>query len=72
MDFEPGPLLASLLVSSVGLVLVMYGKRQKRIPQIAIGVLLLVFPYFLSSAWLILLIGALLCGLLWFALRFGW
>jgi hypothetical protein len=72
MDFDANSLLASLLVSSIGLVLFMYGKRMARVPQLAMGLVLMVFPYFVSNAILILLIGAALLGLLWVGVRAGW
>ncbi len=71
MDLEMGPLLTSMLVSSVGLVLFMYGRRMKRVPQIVVGLVLVVFPYFVSSVWLMLVIGAVLVGGLWALLRMG-
>ena len=72
MDFDANSLLASLLVSSIGFVLFVYGKKMARVPQLAIGLALMVFPYFVSGAIWILLIGALVLGLLWVAVRAGW
>ena len=72
MDFDPNSFMASLLVSSIGFVLVVYGKRMARIPQLAVGVVLSVFPYFVSGAVWILLLGAVGLGLLWLALHNGW
>jgi len=72
MDFDANSLLASLLVSSIGLVLFMYGKKMARVPQLAMGMLLMVFPYFVSGAIWILVIGAVALGLLWVGLKSGW
>jgi hypothetical protein len=72
MDLDANSLLASLLVSSIGFVLLVYGKRMARAPQIITGIVLLVFPYFVPGALWILLIGAALLGLLWFFLKNGW
>jgi len=71
MDLQAGPLIASLLVSSVGFVALWYGRKQRRIPHVVAGLALLVFPYFLSSTLLIVGIGALLTGALWLAAHFG-
>ena len=60
MDFGANALLACLLVSSVGFVLLVYGKKMSRPPQLGVGILLLVFPYFVSGAIWILLIAAAL------------
>jgi hypothetical protein len=69
---DANSLLASLLVSSIGLVLLRYGKKMARVPQIAVGIVLLVFPYFVGSAIWILAVGACLLALLWLAVNNGW
>ncbi len=65
-------LLASLFISSIGLVTFLYGKKQARLPQMAIGVVLLVYTYFLSSIVWMFVIAAALLALLWFVVRLGW
>ena len=72
MDFDPSSVLASLLVSSIGFVLVVYGKKMARIPQLTVGLVLTVFPYFVSGAVWILLLGTAGLALLWAALKHGW
>lgn len=69
---DPGSLAASLVVSSIGLVAFMYGKKQERLPQVICGLLLMVFPYFVPSVPLMIGIAAALLGALWLALRFDW
>jgi hypothetical protein len=65
-------LLASLFISSIGLVTFLYGKKQGRLPQLVIGFVLIVYTYFLSSiAWMFAIAAALL-ALLWLLVRFGW
>lgn len=72
MDFDASSLLASLLVGSIGLGLFLYGKKQTRLPQLLVGLALMAFPYFVSSAALVYAIaGGLLAGL-WAAVRWGW
>ena len=68
---NPSALLASLLVGSVGLGFFAYGKRQRRAPHLAVGVLLMVYPYFVSSVALMLGIAAALVGLLYLASYLG-
>jgi hypothetical protein len=65
MSFDPGTLLASLLVSSVGYILFSYGRKQRRMPQTALGVVMLVYPYFVSNVPLMLGLCVLMLGLLW-------
>jgi hypothetical protein len=72
VDIDVNALLASLLVSSVGFVLLVYGKKMARPPQLGVGMLLVVFPYFVSGALWILLIATGLLTLMWIALKNGW
>ena len=64
-------LLASVLVGSIGMGLFMYGKRQRRSPHLAIGIVLMVFPYLVPSVALMFVIAAALVGLLWLASYLG-
>jgi uncharacterized protein (DUF983 family) len=64
-------LFASTVVSSIGLGLFVYGKRQRRPPHLLAGLVLLVFPYFVSSVPLMLGIGGALIGLLYLAKYLG-
>jgi hypothetical protein len=71
MDISPEPLIASLVVSSLGIGLFLYGKRQVRTPQFVAGLLLMVGPYFTESAQSTLGLASLgLVGML-AAIRFG-
>ena len=70
--FNPATLLMSLLVSSVGFVLLVYGKKQARVPHLAAGIVLVVYPFFVKSALVMGLIGAALIGLLIGAVKLGW
>jgi hypothetical protein len=71
MSFDPASLIAGLLVSSVGFVLFEYGRRMKRPPQMGVGLILLIFPYFVASVWAMLGIAVLLVAALWLALVRG-
>ena len=64
-------LLASLLIGSIGMGLFVYGKRQRRAPHLAIGIVLMVYPYLVPSVALMCAIGAALVGLLWLASYLG-
>ena len=70
MDLDANSLLASLLVSSIGFVAFAYGKRQSRVPHMAIGVLLMAYPYFVTNVALMLGICVVLVAGLWGAVRF--
>lgn len=64
-------LLASILVSSVGLGFFVYGKRQRRAPHLAVGVAMMAYPYFVPGVALMLVIAAALVGLLYLASYLG-
>jgi hypothetical protein len=72
MNLDANSLIASMLIGSVGLGLLIYGKKQVRFPQMGVGVLLLVYPYFVSNVWLMLGIAVVAVGALWGAVRLGW
>ena len=65
-------LFLSLIPGGVGFVLLVYGKKQQRWPQLAAGVTLLVYPYFTDTVSGLIGIGAAIGVGLWIALRLGW
>jgi hypothetical protein len=71
MSFDPASLITSLVVSSVGWVLFSYGRKQQRFPHVVTGILMMVYPYFMSSVALQLTMLPVLLLLLWVATRFG-
>jgi len=72
VSFEPGWLIASLVVSSIGFVLFVYGKKMVRIPQLVVGLAMLVYPYFVPNVIAMLIVAAVLSLALWLAVRLGW
>jgi hypothetical protein len=72
MNIDANSLLAGMLVSSIGFVLFVYGKKQSRFPQLVAGLVLMVYPYFVPSALLMLGIAVCLLGLLWLGVRAGY
>lgn len=72
MSLDPGWLIASLLVSAVGVVLLHYGRKMARIPQLVAGLAMLIYPYFVPGVWANVLIALGLLVLLWIAVRLGW
>ncbi len=71
MDLDGNSLLASLLIGLVGTAIFMYGRRQSRFPQMLVGAVLVVFPYFVSSVALMAGIAVGLVLALWGATRIG-
>ena len=71
MDFDPTLLIVSILPSSIGFVLFVYGKKEHRWPQLAAGMMLMVYPYFANSMTTMLVAGAVICTALWYVVRLG-
>lgn len=58
-----------LLFGSIGLGFFIYGKRQSAPVPLVCGLLLMVFPYFVSSPWALVLAGSALIAIPYFARR---
>ena len=56
-------LLWGVVFGSIGMGYFIYGKRQSAPVPLIAGVLLMAFPYFVSSAWATVLIGAALMAI---------
>jgi len=69
---DPTWLFLSLFPSGVGFVLLVYGKKEGRWPQLVAGLMFLVYPYFTGSVAALVGVGAALGAALWLALRSGW
>jgi hypothetical protein len=72
MDFDPTELFVTFVVSGVGFVFFSYGRKLTRAPQVIGGLLLMIFPYFVSGPLLIGLCGVVLVALIWLAVKLGW
>jgi hypothetical protein len=59
-------LIWGLLFGSIGIGFFVYGKRQRVIVPLVCGVALMIFPYFVSSAILLVAIGVALIALPYF------
>jgi hypothetical protein len=69
---DPTWLIVSLVPGGVGFVLFVYGKKQQRLPHLAAGVLLMVYPYFTPGLVSLVATGSAIGFLLWYAIRLGW
>ncbi|MGB8223249.1 MAG: hypothetical protein WCF10_11730 [Polyangiales bacterium] len=63
--------VVSLVFSSVGFVLFMYGKKQHRPVQLGGGLLLMLLPFFLQDGVWLGVASAVLCGLVWGGVKAG-
>jgi hypothetical protein len=71
MSLDAGSLITGLLVSAVGFVVFEYGRRMRRPPQIGVGLVLMIFPYFVSNVFAMLGIAVGMLVLLWVLLMRG-
>jgi len=69
---DPTWLFLSLFPSGIGFVLLAYGNKEGRWPQLVTGLIFLVYPYFTDSIAALVGVGAALGVGLWLGLRAGW
>lgn len=69
MSLEPNYLLATLAVSCIGFVLFSFGRRQRRAVFTITGLVLLIYPYFVTDVVWILALAPVFLFLLWVATR---
>jgi hypothetical protein len=72
MNIDSTWLILSLIPSGVGFVLFVYGKKQGRWPQLAGGLLFMIYPYFTQSVAALLGVGIALAGAIYYVLQAGW
>jgi hypothetical protein len=72
VNLSAGWIVASLIVSSVGFILLNYGRKFARLPQIVVGVAMLIYPYFVPGVLANVLVAAGLLAVLWVVVRLGW
>jgi len=59
-------LLWGLLFGSIGLGYFIYGRKQRAAVPLVTGLALMVFPYFVSNAWLLVGVGVVLAAIPYF------
>ena len=57
---EPLTLFLSVLFGSIGVGYLIYGKKQQKLVPLVVGLALMVFPYFVSSNLVLIVVGVLL------------
>ncbi|MFT5284840.1 MAG: hypothetical protein ACI8TQ_000999 [Planctomycetota bacterium] len=71
MGLSESSLLASLIVSTIGFGFFSFGKKQSRIPQLVTGIALMIFPYFVEGASLMLGVAMGILAGMYVAIRVG-
>ena len=72
MNFDPTWLFLSLIPSGIGFVMFVYGKKQGRLPLLAGGLALMVYPYFTETTTSLVAVGLALGVGTWVLVRGGW
>jgi len=62
-------LFLGLLFGSIGVVYMIYGKRQSSVLHIVVGAILIVYPYLFSNPLLVFIAGAILTAIPYARLR---
>jgi hypothetical protein len=60
LDLSMGSLAVGILISLVGAALLLYGRKEVRVPHMVAGVILIIFPYFVGVWWLAILIAVVI------------
>jgi hypothetical protein len=60
LHLSVGMLAVRIFVSLIGAALLMYGRRETRVPHMVAGMILMVFPYFVGIWWLALAIAGVI------------
>jgi hypothetical protein len=63
---NPTLLMWSILFGAFGMGYFMYGRKQRSPVPFVVGITLMVFPYFVTNAYLLVLIGIVLVALPYF------
>ena len=63
---EPAALFAAVIFGAIGIAAFRYGKKHGLIAPVIIGIVLMVYPYFVTQIWLIYALGCALCAGLYF------
>ena len=64
--FNWANLISGLLFGSIGFMAFMYGKKEKSAKPLIIGIILMVYPYFVSNTFWSYVIGIVLTAALYF------
>jgi hypothetical protein len=71
MDLSAGNLILSLVIGTIGAGFFIYGKKQRRIPQLLGGIVLSLYPYFIPNLWIMGGIAVAIVLAVWLATMMG-
>jgi predicted cobalt transporter CbtA len=65
-------ILVGIFISLIGIALLMYGRKETRLPHMVVGLILIVYPYFVGSVVIQIAVAAVLLAALALISRLGW
>lgn len=60
MEINISLIVSAIIFSGVGFVFFMHGRKQKKIEILITGLVLMIYPYFISSIMLAIIVGIVL------------
>ena len=60
MNFTPSNLFGQVLFGAIGMGAFVYGKKQAVFKAMILGIVLMIFPYFVPETWMLYVIGGVL------------
>jgi hypothetical protein len=72
VGFDVNTILLGGVISLVGMALLMYGRKSTRIPHMVVGLILIVYPYFVGNLFATIAIAVALIGALALVSRLGY
>jgi hypothetical protein len=72
VSLDPALLFLSLITGGIGMVLMVYGKKQDRWPHLVAGLALMAYPYFVETVVMTIVLAVVILAALWLAVRQGW
>ena len=71
-DFSAGQLVVGMMMSTAGIIFLRIGRKERRMPQLLAGVLMLAAPLLVHNALLLLLLSGVVLFAVWWATHNGW
>jgi hypothetical protein len=72
LNLDLSTLVVGIFISLIGAALLLYGRKQVRVPHIVAGLILIVFPYFVGIWWLAIVIAVVILAALAIISRLGY
>jgi hypothetical protein len=63
---DPTTLFSGIIFGGIGFAAFIYGKKERSIKPMLLGVALMVYPYFIANAIIQIIVGVVLTGLLFY------